>query len=331
MHFIHLSAPHFLICQTQASTGTGSGSGTRFFHISSLARMFFENPVQLAPVSWTGTCGVVSRLATEVVTWGHVHYGADDHSTVLGDQRSGRNVTAIQANLSAFAAILDDGTVVAWGDPRAGGDYSSWGSQESLKKYSDDDSNSYIDRWILMNFIDFRFCWSCCLFVLALDTLMFCILTCFDISLLGIKLSTLHFLLQDFAGLIMFDPGSADVSVTFMNPPKLYPKAFPKKSRKLWQKHDPKKNQSYMSISCSCLELCISFLGLVRHRLTNVIAIQATDEAFAALRSDGQVVAWGSQRHGGLSLDVLPALCHDSGSMELGKVMNICEISLGYT
>ena len=160
---------------------------------------------------------------------------------------------------------------------------------------------------------------------------MFCILTCFDISLLGIKLSTLHFLLQDFAGLIMFDPGSADVSVTFMNPPKLYPKAFPKKSRKLWQKHDPKKNQSYMSISCSCLELCISFLGLVRHRLTNVIAIQATDEAFAALRSDGQVVAWGSQRHGGLSLDVLPALCHDSGSMELGKVMNICEISLGYT
>ena len=70
---------------------------------------------------------------------------------------------------------------------------------------------------------------------------MFCILTCFDISLLGIKLSTLHFLLQDFAGLIMFDPGSADVSVTFMNPPKLYPKAFPKKSRKLWQKHDPKK------------------------------------------------------------------------------------------
>lgn len=92
-----------------------------------------------------------------------------------------------------------------------------------------------------MNFIDFRFCWSCCLFVLALDTLMFCILTCFDISLLGIKLSTLHFLLQAFAGLIMFDPGSADVSVTFMNPPKLYPKAFPKKSRKLWQKHDPTK------------------------------------------------------------------------------------------
>eukprot|EP00435_Cladocopium_sp_Y103_P019178 s2862_g4.t1 len=63
--------------------------------------------------------------AANVITWGHVHYGADDHNSVLSDQRSCRNVTAIQGNLSAFAAILDDGTVVAWGDPKAGGDYSS--------------------------------------------------------------------------------------------------------------------------------------------------------------------------------------------------------------
>ena len=73
----------------------------------------------------TITCRVVSGFATEVVTWGDAHYGADDHSTVLSDQRSGRNVTAIQANLKAFSAILDDGTAVAWGDPIAGGDSSS--------------------------------------------------------------------------------------------------------------------------------------------------------------------------------------------------------------
>ena len=30
-----------------------------------------------------------------------------------------------------------------------------------------------------------------------------------------------------------------------------------------------------------------------------VVALQATDKAFAALRSDGQVISWGGAEHGG--------------------------------
>ncbi len=37
---------------------------------------------------------------------------------------------------------------------------------------------------------------------------------------------------------------------------------------------------------------------LTIHRLTEVQEVQATQEAFAAIRSDGSVVAWGSSRGG---------------------------------
>ena len=55
------------------------------------------------------------------MTWGDGNYGG--HSTDVQDQL--KNVQQIQASSAAFAAILDDGTVVAWGDARSGGDSSS--------------------------------------------------------------------------------------------------------------------------------------------------------------------------------------------------------------
>ena len=41
-----------------------------------------------------------------------------------------KNVQHIQATLSAFAAILTDGSVISWGDPMRGGDSS--GVQDQL-------------------------------------------------------------------------------------------------------------------------------------------------------------------------------------------------------
>ena len=45
-----------------------------------------------------------------------------DSSAVQGQLK---NVQQIQASLSAFAAILSDGSVVTWGDPDYGGNSSA--------------------------------------------------------------------------------------------------------------------------------------------------------------------------------------------------------------
>ena len=50
-----------------------------------------------------------------VLTWGD--------SSAVKDQL--RNVQQIQVTVDAFAAILADGSVVAWGDPDYGGDCSA--------------------------------------------------------------------------------------------------------------------------------------------------------------------------------------------------------------
>ena len=141
IHLIHLSAPHFLIWHTQASAVSSRVRfRDQFFFIftSLLGRCLKILFSWLQFLERTITFLLFSRIATEVVTWGHVHYGADDHRTVLSDQGSSTpgQVVAIQANLSAFAAILDNGTVVAWGNPKAGGDYSSWGFNLFLVEFS---------------------------------------------------------------------------------------------------------------------------------------------------------------------------------------------------
>ena len=53
------------------------------------------------------------------MTWGDAELGGDSSAV----QFQLKNVTQIQASDSrAFAAILDDGSVVTWGDPDYGGD-----------------------------------------------------------------------------------------------------------------------------------------------------------------------------------------------------------------
>ena len=55
------------------------------------------------------------------MTWGHENWGGD--SSAVRDQL--RGVQQIQATKRAFAAILEDGSVVTWGDADCGGDSSA--------------------------------------------------------------------------------------------------------------------------------------------------------------------------------------------------------------
>ena len=67
------------------------------------------------------------RLLPFLPTWGHAEYGGD--SRAVPDQL--KNVQQIHASNCAFAAILDDGSVVTWGDDEHGGDSSA--VQDQLK------------------------------------------------------------------------------------------------------------------------------------------------------------------------------------------------------
>ena len=58
------------------------------------------------------------------MTWGHPSCGADLQGQMCGIQQ-------LQASAAAFAAVLADGSVAAWGDPRHGG--RSWAVQHRLK------------------------------------------------------------------------------------------------------------------------------------------------------------------------------------------------------
>ena len=55
------------------------------------------------------------------MTWGDADFGGD--SSAVRDQL--RGVQQIQATYGAFAAILEDGSVVTWGDAAFGGDSSA--------------------------------------------------------------------------------------------------------------------------------------------------------------------------------------------------------------
>ena len=58
-----------------------------------------------------------------MVTWGNARYGGD--SSAVQDELKG--VVQIQAARKAFAAILEDGSVVTWGDADNGGDSGLFG------------------------------------------------------------------------------------------------------------------------------------------------------------------------------------------------------------
>ena len=53
-----------------------------------------------------------------MVTWGNKGYGGDSSSV----QTALRGVDKIYSTYYAFAAVLQDGTVVTWGDEDQGGD-----------------------------------------------------------------------------------------------------------------------------------------------------------------------------------------------------------------
>ena len=82
--------------------------------------------VQLGKLAGTWQAFAVHGRGGEVVSWGK-HVG--DSSQV---QEQLRNVQHIQSNDHAFAAILESGAVVTWGDPEYGGDSSQ--VQEQLRK-----------------------------------------------------------------------------------------------------------------------------------------------------------------------------------------------------
>lgn len=53
-----------------------------------------------------------------IVTWGHKDFGGDFASAAL---RESQKVSKISSTFRAFAAILEDGGLVAWGDKDSGG------------------------------------------------------------------------------------------------------------------------------------------------------------------------------------------------------------------
>ena len=77
------------------------------------------------------------------MTWGHACHGGD--SRAVQDQL--KNVQHIQASPRAFAAILDDGSVVTWGHARHGGD--SRAVQEQLKMCN----RFKLLHWLLLPFL----------------------------------------------------------------------------------------------------------------------------------------------------------------------------------
>ena len=81
-----------------------------------------------------------------VVTWGKPDYGDyGGDSSQVQDQLKG--VQQVQATLSAFAAILADGSVAAWGEPGFGGDSSQ--VQDQLKGVQQVQATSYAFAAIL--------------------------------------------------------------------------------------------------------------------------------------------------------------------------------------
>eukprot|EP00438_Fugacium_kawagutii_P025407 Skav235443 [mRNA] locus=scaffold2206:62305:65715:- [translate_table: standard] len=59
-----------------------------------------------------------------VVTWGQEDCGGDKLGFSTSWTKQQCHITALQSSQSAFAAILDDGAVMAWGNAAAGGDCS---------------------------------------------------------------------------------------------------------------------------------------------------------------------------------------------------------------
>lgn len=57
-----------------------------------------------------------------MVTWGDLDHGGD--ITSVEALQRGASIRRIQSTTAAFAAIQFDATVVAWGDPKFGGDAS---------------------------------------------------------------------------------------------------------------------------------------------------------------------------------------------------------------
>ena len=78
-----------------------------------------------------------------VLTWGHSDFGGD--SSAVQDQL--KRVRQVQATSKAFAAILEDGSVVAWGLPDDGGDSSA--VQDQLKSVQQIQATSFAFAAIL--------------------------------------------------------------------------------------------------------------------------------------------------------------------------------------
>ena len=90
--------------ETLLAAGIGEGD-----HVTAIVQQANLAATEDAFALWC--CG-----GDRVLTWGNPEAGGDSSS--LQDQL--RNVQQIRATLSAFAAILADGSVVTWGDPGAG-------------------------------------------------------------------------------------------------------------------------------------------------------------------------------------------------------------------
>ena len=84
------------------------------------SRAVQEDLRDVVQIKAAGAAFAAIRRDGSVVTWGCRGLGGD--SSRVRSQL--RHVNQIQANMDAFAAITEDGRVVAWGDPEAGGDCS---------------------------------------------------------------------------------------------------------------------------------------------------------------------------------------------------------------
>ena len=80
----------------------------------------------------------------KIITWGHPSCGGD-FPGLPGIQQ----LQAVQASAAAFAAVLADGSVATWGDPRHGG--RSWAVQDRLRSVREIQANFHAFAAILLD------------------------------------------------------------------------------------------------------------------------------------------------------------------------------------
>ena len=103
---------------TWGDVNAGGDSGTAATDLKDI-RHVVPGRFAFAAITYTG----------KLVTWGNLACGGYSKAVNTYLEEHGRRIVSVSSTAGAFAARLDDGGVVAWGDPHSGGDLSAVASE----------------------------------------------------------------------------------------------------------------------------------------------------------------------------------------------------------